>query len=182
VLVGDCRARVLNPVLSLGGGVYGNDGKRLNNQSVMLHLRCGKSAFLFTGDVEREAEAWLTERGEDLEAAVLKVPHHGARGSVYPPFLGVVKPRVAVVSVGRANAYGHPSRVMLEAYAGLGISILRTDLHGAVTVTETDAGLQVSCESGRRLRRVKLWEGLDNAEVQNMRRLFSERGTCGVAA
>lgn len=182
VLVGDCRARVLNPVLSPDGEVHGNDGKRLNNQSVVLHLRCGKSAFLFTGDVEREAEAWLTERGEDLEAAVLKVPHHGARGSVYPPFLGAVKPRVAVVSVGRANAYGHPSQVMLEAYAGLGIPILRTDLHGAVTVKGTDAGLQVSCESGRRLRRVKLGEGTGNAEVQNIRRLFSEHGTCNVAA
>ncbi|MBI3808904.1 MAG: DNA internalization-related competence protein ComEC/Rec2 [Nitrospirae bacterium] len=182
VSVGDCRARVLNPVLSPEGGGSGSDGKRLNNQSIVLHLRCGKSAFLFTGDVEREAEAWLTERGGDLEAAVLKVPHHGARGSVYPPLLGAVKPQVAVVSVGRANAYGHPSRVMLEAYAGRGIPILRTDLHGAVTVRGTEAGLQLSCESGRRLRRVKLGAGTGNVEVQNMRRLFGEPGICNAAA
>lgn len=182
VSVGDCLVRVLNPALSSAGGVHGNDGKLLNNQSVVLHVKCGKSAFLFTGDVEREAEARLTERGEDLQAAVLKVPHHGARGSVYPPLLGAVKPRVAVVSVGRANAYGHPSPVMLEAYAGMGIPILRTDLHGAITVKGTDAGLQVGCESGRRLRRVKMGMGAGNTEIQNIRRIFSELGNCAVAA
>ncbi len=180
--VGDCRVRVLNPAPSPDGAVPGSDGKHLNNQSVVLHLRCGKSAFLFTGDIERDTELRLTDRGQDLEAAVLKVPHHGARGSVYEPFLRAVKPQVAVVSVGRANMYGHPSPVMLETYAGLGIPILRTDLHGAVTVMGTETGLQVSCESGRRLRRVKLGAGTGNVEVQNMRRLFSERGTCNVAA
>ena len=180
--VGDCRAHVLNPVLSPDGEVPGSDGKRLNNQSVVIRLRCGKSTFLFTGDIERETEARLTERGEELEAAVLKVPHHGARGSVYPPLLGAVKPRVAVVSVGRANAYGHPSSVMLETYAGLGIPVLRTDFHGAITVKGTDAGLQVGCESGRRLRRVKMGAETGNTEIQNMRRLFSELGSCNVAA
>ena len=179
--VGDCRAHVLNPVLSPDGEVPGSDGKRLNNQSVVIRLRCGKSTFLFTGDIERETEARLTERGEELEAAVLKVPHHGARGSVYPPLLGAVKPRVAVVSVGRANAYGHPSSAMLETYAGLGIPVLRTDFHGAITVKGTDAGLQVGCESGRRLRRVKMGAETGNTEIQNMRRLFSELGSCNVA-
>jgi len=182
MLVGDCRARVLNPVFSPHGGVAGSDGKRLNNQSVVIRLRCGKSAFLLTGDIEREAQAWMTERGVELEAAVLKVPHHGAKGSVYPPLLKAVKPWVAVVSVGRANAYGHPSPAMLEAYAGMGIPILRTDLYGAITVKETGAGLQVGCESGRRLRRVRMGTGTVHAELQNMRRIFSELGNCAVAA
>lgn len=181
---GGCLLRVLNPVSFPGGAVSGSDGKHLNNQSVVLHVTCGKSAFLFTGDIEREAEAWLAERGNDLEAAVLKVPHHGARGSIYEPFLRAVKPRMAVVSVGRANAYGHPSSTMLEAYASLGIPILRTDLHGAITVVGTDAGLQLACESGRRLRRVKLGTGgtgAESVEVRNLRRLFGELGICNVA-
>lgn len=185
VSMGDCLVRVLNPVPSPGGVGPGSDGKRLNNQSVVLHLRCGKAAFLFAGDIEREAELWLAGRGHDMEAAVLKVPHHGARGSVYEPFLRVVKPQVAVVSVGRANAYGHPSLVMLETYAGLGIPILRTDRHGAVTVMGTETGLQLSCESGRRLRKVKLGVGrmgTENGEVQNLRRLFGEPGICSASA
>src|SRR5207244_9484625 len=53
--------------------------------------------------------------------AVLKVPHHGAKGSLYEPFLRAVHPQLAVVSVGHANAYGHPSPTMMEAYARLGI-------------------------------------------------------------
>jgi len=185
VSMGDCLVRVLNPVPSPGGVGPGSDGKRLNNQSVVLHLQCGKAAFLFAGDIEREAELWLAGRGHDMEAVVLKVPHHGARGSVYEPFLRVVKPQVAVVSVGRANAYGHPSLVMLETYAGLGIPILRTDRHGAVTVMGTETGLQLSCESGRRLRKVKLGVGrmgTENGEVQNLRRLFGEPGICSASA
>lgn len=176
--LGACRARVLNPAFTPDGGVHGSDGVRLNNQSVVLRLRCGKLAFLFTGDIEHDAEVGLMERGDDVAAAVLKVPHHGARGSVYPPLLAAISPQVAVVSVGRANAYGHPSPVMLDTYAGLGIPVLRTDRHGAVTVIGTDGGLQVSCESGRRLERVPLraWSG--SAEAQNIRRLVADGGRC----
>ncbi len=184
VSMGNCVVRVLNPVPSLGGRGLKSDGKSLNNQSVVLHLQCGKAAFLFAGDIEQETEWWLAGRGHDIEAAILKVPHHGARGSVYEPFLRVVKPQVAVVSVGRANAYGHPSPAMLETYAGLGIPLLRTDRHGAITVLGTETGLQVSCESGRRLRKVKLGirgMGTENGEVQNLRRLFGQPGICSVA-
>lgn len=185
VSVGGCLVRVLNPVFSPAGVTQQSSGRNLNNQSVVLKLGCGKSAFLFTGDIERETESWLTDRSEDLGAVVLKVPHHGARGSVYEPFLRAVQPRVAVISVGRTNAYGHPSPVMLETYAGLGIPILRTDIHGAITVLETETGLQLSCQSGRRLQRVKFgtggW-GTDNAEVRNVRRLFGTPGICGTTA
>jgi competence protein ComEC len=184
VSLGDCRVRVLNPGSSSDVEASRSTGKRLNNQSVVLHLRCGKTSILLTGDVEREAERNLTEMEFTLEATVLKVPHHGARGSVYEPFLKAVKPRVAVISVGRANAYGHPSPVMLETYAGLGIPILRTDLHGAITVAGTAGGLQLSCESDRRLKNARLetgemWSG--KVEVQNFKRLFGERGVCGGA-
>ncbi|TAL10701.1 MAG: DNA internalization-related competence protein ComEC/Rec2 [Nitrospirae bacterium] len=181
VSFGDCLLHVLNPASPPGGVVQGNDGKSLNNQSVVLHLQCGRSAFLFTGDVEREAERGLADRGDGLEAAILKVPHHGARGSVYGPFLRTVKPHVAVVSVGRANTYGHPSSLMLETYAGLGIPVLRTDVHGAITVLGTETGLQLGCESGRRLKRIGLGmgrTGTEGREILNWRRLFGEPGSC----
>ena len=181
VSFGGCLVHVLNPVLSSGFRVAPNDGKHVNNQSVVIRLQCGKAFFLFTGDVEREAEIGLSTGGKKLEATVLKVPHHGAKGSVYEPFLEAVKPRVAIVSVGRANAYRHPSSVMLETYAGLGIPILRTDLHGAITVLGTEAGLQMACESGRRLQRMGLGvgtTGLARNEAQNWRRLFGEPGNC----
>lgn len=178
---GDCRLRVLNPLPLQGGEAYRSDGKSINNESVVIRLRCGRSAFLFTGDVERESEARLADSGSKMDTTVLKVPHHGARGSVYEPFLSAVKPQLAVVSVGRANAYGHPSSVMLETYAALGIPILRTDVHGAITILGTGAGIQIRCESGSRLRRVKLGlgrTGSENVEVLNLRRLLGEPEEC----
>jgi len=181
-LLGDCLARVVNPAPSHEGAARGHSGTQLNNQSVVVNLRCGASAFLFTGDIERDAAERLAERGDKLEATVLKVPHHGAKGSVSPPFLAAVNPQVAVVSVGRANTYGHPSPVMLDTYAGLGIPVLRTDRHGAITIIGTEGGVQMSCESGRRLQPVNLETWISRSEALNIRRLFGEPGACQAAA
>ena len=181
VSVGSCRVRVLNPHAPLVEGPGAAVGKSLNNQSVVLRLGCGAASFLFTGDVEREAESELIQAGGNLDATVLKVPHHGARGSVYEPFLEAVHPRLAVVSVGRVNSYGHPSPVMVETYGRLGIPFLRTDHHGAVMIVDTPSGLQVNCESGHRLQRV-MWgsEAGEGNEVENFKRLFMDRGACVV--
>jgi len=182
--LGECRVRILNPGLPPSVEAAGSSGRHLNNQSVMLHLRCGAATVLLTGDVERETEMGLTRQGAGLAATVLKVPHHGARGSVYEPFLRAVNPQVAVVSVGRANPYGHPSPAMLETYADLGIPILRTDLHGAITMVGTAAGLRVICESGRRLKQVRMgtegWR--QGGETQNFRRLVGGGTVCGATA
>src|SRR3989454_865303 len=123
--LGSCQAHVLNPDASEGPGAARAEGARLNNQSIVLHLACGSSPVLFTGDIESEAESRIARLSEPLKAAVLKVPHHGAKGSVYEPFLRAVNPRLAVVSVGQANAYGHPSPAMVDTYRGLGIEIGR---------------------------------------------------------
>ncbi|HEX9285009.1 MAG TPA: DNA internalization-related competence protein ComEC/Rec2 [Nitrospirales bacterium] len=170
VSVGSCRVRVLNPRAPLVEGPGAAAGKSLNNQSVVLRLGCGVASFLFTGDVERETENELIQAAANLGATVLKVPHHGARGSVYEPFLEAVSPRLAVVSVGRVNPYGHPSPVMVETYGRLGIPFLRTDHHGAVTVVDSPSGLRVSCESEYRLRRAR-WGG-EAGEAQNFARLL----------
>jgi competence protein ComEC len=179
VSVGSCQVRVLNPRAPLMEGPGKTAGKSLNNQSVVLRLWCGAASFLFTGDVEREAENELIQADGNLNADVLKVPHHGARGSVYEPFLEAVHPRLAVVSVGRVNSYGHPSPVMVETYGRLGIPFLRTDRHGAVTVVDTPTGLQVNCESGHRLQRV-MWrsEAWESGEARNFTRLLGGDGAC----
>lgn len=183
VAVGSCRVRVLNPRAPSVEGPGAAAGKSLNNQSVVLRLGCGAASFLFTGDVEREAENELIQADGNLDAIVLKVPHHGARGSVYEPFLEAVSPRLAVVSVGRVNSYGHPSPVMVETYGRLGIPFLRTDRHGAITVVGAPSGMQVACESSRRLQ--KVWQGQHSGavdEVQNLKRLFLRSLACEARA
>jgi competence protein ComEC len=70
-----------------------------------------------------------------LRADVLKVGHHGSGTSTTSPFLGAVRPRLAVISVGAANLYGHPDRETLRALAAAGAQVLRTDKMGSIVVS-----------------------------------------------
>lgn len=102
-----------------------------NENSLVALLTYGSFSALFTGDIGRETEAGLP--AELLESDLLKVPHHGSRGSSSEEFLEAVKPRISVIPVGRNN-YGHPSEETLKRLEGIGSLIYRTDEAGAVTV------------------------------------------------
>ena len=103
-----------------------------NNHSIVLRLEMGQVSFLFTGDIEATVEEKLLQSGEILESTVLKSPHHGSHTSSSEPFLQAVKPRIAVISVGADNTFGHPRPEILARYAEHDITILRTDEHGTV--------------------------------------------------
>jgi competence protein ComEC len=87
--------------------------------------------------------------GDSLRADVLKVGHHGSRTSSTPPFLDAVHPRLALVSVGAGNSYGHPDASVLRALAAAGAAVLRTDLVGSVVVRTDGCALEVE-EGGDR--------------------------------
>jgi competence protein ComEC len=104
-----------------------------NNNSIVLRLSWHEAQFLFTGDIEAEAEALLLEAGLPLAADVLKVSHHGSDGSSTPAFLSAVAPRFAVISAGADNRFGHPHPAVLERLERSGaVTILRTDESGTV--------------------------------------------------
>lgn len=88
---------------------------------------------LFTGDLGADAEARLLADHVDLAADVLKVPHHGS-GDADPAFLAATGARVALVSVGADNPYGHPAGRTLDRLTGDGMQVHRTDLEGDVAV------------------------------------------------
>ena len=91
-----------------GGTGYGA-GSDSNNRSMALRLEYGAVSFLFTGDIEEEAERYLLATfGPKLPADALKVAHHGSRSSTTQAFLDVVNPQTAVISAGRDNRFGHP--------------------------------------------------------------------------
>lgn len=113
----------------------------LNNFSVVSRLVYGKVAFLFTGDMEKEGERDLA--GEDLKADVLKVGHHGSRSSTSAHFLRQVQPKIAIISLGAHNDYGHPHDITLKKLAKEKIDVYRTDLNGNVTVTTDGSQLNV---------------------------------------
>jgi len=118
-----------------------------NDDSLVLRLRYQERAVLLPGDEEKEAEReMLSESGQDdLRAEVLKIGHHGSRNSTTPEFLAAVKPRLAIISVGEDNPYGHPNAELLERLARAGVRVLRTDRDGAVHILMDGRGLEVSC-------------------------------------
>jgi competence protein ComEC len=96
---------------------------------------------LLTGDVEPGAQAALLSEGVP-QADVLKVPHHGSKYQD-GEFLAAVHARVALVSVGVDNSYGHPDPALLEALEDSGVVVARTDQQGSVAVVSEDGELRV---------------------------------------
>jgi competence protein ComEC len=112
-----------------------------NDNSLVLRIRYGTRAFLFAGDAERYEESQLDP--SKLRADVLKVGHHGSKTSSTPEFLAAVSPRVAVISCGIKNRFGHPHRSTLVSLSAVVPSILRTDRDGAVGVTTDGSSLDI---------------------------------------
>jgi competence protein ComEC len=106
-----------------------------NLSSAIVLVRVGHVRFLLVGDAEAPEERWVLSHWPDsLAADVLKVGHHGSSTSSTATFLDAVRPRIALVSVGAGNMYGHPSASVLEALASRGAQVLRTDRLGTVIV------------------------------------------------
>lgn len=103
-----------------------------NDTSLVLSVDYGETTFLFTGDMEYEAEADLVESGAALSADVLKVGHHGSSSSTGYRFLREVMPTYAVISVGEGNSYGHPTEAVLSRLSDAGTVVYRTDQSGTI--------------------------------------------------
>jgi competence protein ComEC len=108
-----------------------------NNASVVLQI----GGVVLTGDIEREAEAEIAPRLR--RADILKIAHHGSRSSTTAPLLDAVRPRLALISCGRHNAFGHPHPSVLEALHARGIRVWRTDRDGSVEIEIRDGHLFV---------------------------------------
>lgn len=105
-----------------------------NGQSLVLFARLGGSRWLFTGDLDREGELELIKRHPNLKIDMLKVGHHGSRTSSAPAFIDAIAPRLAVISVGAHNRYGHPHEEVLKIFRDRRIPVMRTDRSGAIRI------------------------------------------------
>jgi competence protein ComEC len=88
----------------------------INNYSSALKLTYGSNKFLFMGDAEKLSEDEIIKNNIDLSADVLKVGHHGSSTSSSKDFLDKVSPKIAVISVGKGNDYGHPHKETLAEF------------------------------------------------------------------
>lgn len=101
-----------------------------NEASAVYLVSCGDFSLLITGDIEIESIMKMT--GEQAQVTVMKVPHHGSRSSLFPPWFRRTHPQLAVISCGRNNPFGHPHSDVVEAWERVGAEILRTDLYGNI--------------------------------------------------
>lgn len=106
--------------------------KEVNDFSVVCRLDTGDIEFLFPGDAGEAAETVLSG---PVDSEILKVGHHGSQTSSSQSFLSRVNSKVAVISVGTGNTYGHPTPEALQRLGDFGAVIYRTDLNGNVVVT-----------------------------------------------
>lgn len=138
-----------------------------NNASLVLKVTGKKKSFLFTGDIEEEAEEDIAHLKKWLPGDVMKIPHHGSRTSASDAFLTWVSPAIAVISAGRDNSFGHPSQEVLQKLEGK--RIFRTDQDGAVKIVEKGEELLVkTC-------REFMFERADtiDTEKRNIMKLFA---------
>ena len=107
----------------------------INNNSLVFKLKYKKYSILFTGDIEEIAEKAILERYRNmLQSTILKVAHHGSKTSTTAEFLKAVKPRYALIGVGKNNKFGHPSENTIKKLKEMKVKIFRTDELGEITI------------------------------------------------
>ncbi|HLV26984.1 MAG TPA: DNA internalization-related competence protein ComEC/Rec2 [Gemmatimonadales bacterium] len=121
-----------------------------NDASVVLLVQFGAVRFLLVGDAEAAQESWLVRRDSAaLRADVLKVGHHGSKTSTGARFLNAVNPRLAVVSVGAGNRFGHPAPEVVSRLTMRGIPLWRTDRLGPIVLRTDGSGITILADDDR---------------------------------
>ncbi|KGO13937.1 ComEC/Rec2 family competence protein [Clostridium botulinum] len=106
-----------------------------NDSSAVVKLTHGNTKFLFTGDAEKTSEKDILNSNEDLSSNVLKVGHHGSHSSSSKEFLDKINPKIAIISCGKNNDYGHPHKETMKELKKRNIEVYRTDIDGTILLT-----------------------------------------------
>ena len=118
------------------------DTSNLNLSSIVIRMTYGTQSFLFMGDAEKENE----ETRQWPQTTVLKVGHHGSSTSSSTQFLNEVQPQISVISVGKDNKYGHPTKTTINKLEKIKTKIYRTDESGTITITSDGKKFIVTTE------------------------------------
>lgn len=133
-------------VIDLGGGAHldilypdtdvsGWENKT-NDGSIVARLVYGSTTAMLTGDAAFETEDHLLAiASSTLSADILKVGHHGSKTSTGSAFIQAVHPKLALISVGAGNTYGHPTQETLGRLQAAGVPVWRTDQRGTIICT-----------------------------------------------
>jgi len=155
--VGSTPARVVQPkegmVIRLGliqidilhpSESFLQQGSRdLNDYSTVYKLKFGDFEALFTGDISPRIIGELLAKNAIGPVDYIKIPHHGSRNGTTLGLLEATVPKLAVISVGRKNSYGHPHSEVLKMLKDLGIEVRRTDEMGDVEIESDGKGFKL---------------------------------------
>ncbi len=119
--------------------------KNVHDSMMVSELDYENKKILLMGDAEKKLEQKLTRENTIGVVDILKVGHHGSKTSSTQNFLNVVRPRYAIISVGR-NRFGHPNQEVLSRLLDFGIKTFRTDIHGTVRASITNGILTLKPE------------------------------------
>jgi competence protein ComEC len=141
--MGGARVRVLHPPPP-------NWERRTvrNDDSVVLEVVYGDVAFLLTGDVGQVVERAIVPLLTPARVRILKVAHHGSRTSSSAALLEAWRPQIALISCGRGNSFGHPAPEVLARLEAAGAAVLRTDMHGQITLESDGASVTARTFTG----------------------------------
>jgi competence protein ComEC len=155
-------------------------GNEPNANSVVLRLDYGDFSMLFTGDAEAQTEQRMIEQEARLEADVLKVGHHGSKYATSDDLLRRGRFKVAVISAGYDNRYGHPSPEALARIKAGDVKLYRTDLQGEIKITTKGKENDFKIDTERRADE-DLWAGREARRDDSERSGFIQYGDFGPA-
>jgi len=130
--VGETELQVLGPVNN-HVLVDQDESSKQNDSSLVIMVKTAGLRLLLTGDVEPPGQQAILSAGVDLQADVLKIPHHGS-AQQEPAFIAATHARLAIASAGLDNDYGHPAPRTVQLVRSLGMTLVRTDQNGSVAV------------------------------------------------
>jgi competence protein ComEC len=128
--------------------VPAQDADDPNDRSIVVHAAMGSDGVLLPGDLAVKGFDQLCDAGLPAPATLLKLPHHGSKGSRPERFLDRLNPELAFVSAGRDNPYRLPHPSSVAACRERQIHLYRTDQQGTLTFTSDGSSWQVQCFAG----------------------------------
>lgn len=138
-----------------------------NDSSLIVQFKLGEWAFLNLGDVTQEIEERLLKEFPEIRGDILKIAHHGSDTSTSEWVLQTLKPKLALISAGLDNQYGHPHSEVLEKLEGHSIAYLSTASVGAIQMRycpfrgfEIDTAIEIE---------------IDNEDTNNLQNLYNNQ-------
>lgn len=133
--VGDLKLKTIAPIGSMSSN---------NNSSIVLRAQYGANVAIFTGDADIDSEEEILDAysAADLRCDLLKIGHHGSHTSTSEAWLNALRPKLAAISCGKDNKYGHPHDEIVERLNKHKVTFYQTDLEGSIVFVSDGATIQ----------------------------------------